>query len=157
MSFPAFFKYQTIEHPYLLPFLFEEKCLFLSSNNPFTQGNQPGACKKELIGDESMKNGFTRPAGQYRRDLVCQPSIVTTAVGVQRLANAGARNHQGLKQFLHSHRLENENFENLVVIRIEVIHENMENVPYPFTLKTTKEVRSNVGDIFTTGFYPWDS
>lgn len=57
---------------------------------------------------------------------------VPTVLGNERLQNAGAAYSKDFKSTLHNHRLWNANCEDLVFIRIVVIHEDINSEVYPY-------------------------
>lgn len=72
------------------------------------------------------------------------PTVVETVL----LGNAGAASPLRLQHFLHNHKLVNEHCEDLVVIRLAVIHEYLKHVAYPYTFKINGEVSEIFWDIF---------
>lgn len=81
------------------------------------------------------------------------PADVKTA----RLEHPGASNARALQRFLQKHNLVNEDLEDLIFIRAPASHDYINNVAYPYTLKTYDKFPYSLWDMFTFHAYTWDS
>lgn len=134
-------QYQTIENIYLFLFPMKRNLISPCLNKPFTKREKHYRLAEGHYRRRQLEIcGDTRPAEKYYIILYENVHDAPYVGRTERLETTGTATLLGLQCFLHNHKLAIENFENLVVIAVEVIHEDKKRVVYANTFNTNRKV-----------------